>query len=67
MTTKIRIENAQSHGGIYVMVQEQQVNSECKWADVGSPIPLVRPADMVELTIHQNKRYVIAELSLGNA
>ena len=67
MTTKIRIENAQSHGGIYVMVQEQNVNAEGQWVNSGEAYPLMHPAQMFETVIHQNKRYIVSELQLGNA
>lgn len=67
MTTRIRVERACSEAGIPVLVQEQGVGDDGKWVNCGQPIALLNAAQLLELHIHQNKRYVVGEMQLGNA
>ncbi len=68
MTNRVRIENAnQAEYPLPIMIQVQEVNAEGKWYNSEPPIMLSFPAQLLELHIHQNKRFIVYEFQTGNA
>lgn len=65
MTTKVRIEKADSTPYI-IMMQVEMANHEGKWVPEGSPHPIQYPAQLIEEHLHQGKRLVVYELERGN-